>query len=325
MRLKLFAALGAALGALAGPAAAQDYPSRPITIIVPFAAGGPTDVIARLVADHMSRTLNQRVLVENVPGAGGTTGSDRGAKARPDGYTILMGHMGTHGASPALYPRLPYDPARDFAPIGLVAGTPIVIVTRPTLEARTLADFVTMVRARGTDMTQGHAGVGSVSHVTGLLLNSTIGAQTTTVGYRGTGPAMNDLMGGQFDYMTDQIVNVTSQVRGGTIRALAIATPQRSPALPDVPTTAEAGLPNFQASAWNALFAPKDTPPAIVQRLNAALVAALDDDNTRARLLDLGAVIPDRAGRSPEALGELVRSEIARLTPVIRAAGATAE
>jgi len=318
--------LAAAFAALSGPALAQaDYPNRPITLIVPFAAGGPTDVVARIVAEHMSTTLGQRVVVENIAGAGGTTGIDRGAKSRPDGYTIMMGHMGTHGAAPALYPRLPYDPTRDFAPIGLAAGTPIVIVVTRALPAQTLQEFVALVRQRGEDIAQGHAGVGSVSHTTGLLLNHLLGVRTTTVGYRGTGPAMNDLIGGQIQFMTDQIVNVVSQVNGGNIRALAIATPERSPALPNVPTTREAGLPDYQASAWNALFAPRETPPAIVQRLNAALVAALDDATTRRRLLDLGATIPDARGRTPEALAELVRAEVARLTPVIRAAGATAE
>ena len=315
----------AALGLLTSPALAQPaWPTRPITMIVPFAAGGPTDVIARIVSDHMSRTLGQQIVVENVAGAGGTTGITRAAGAGADGYTIMMGHMGTHGAAPALYPKLRYNPATDFAPIGLAAGTPIVIVAKkdfPAADLKTLRDYV---RANAGKLNMAHAGVGSVSHTTGILFTSTVDAKPTLVAYRGTGPALNDLMAGTVDLMTDQIVNVAPQIEAGTIRAYAIATPERSPALPNVPTTAEAGLPSYEVSAWNAMFAPKATPPAVVTKLSDALVAALDDEGTRKRLLDLGATIPDRAGRSPAALQALVVSEVARWTPVLQAAGAVA-
>lgn len=317
--------LAAALG-LAAPALAQgNYPQRPITMIVPFAAGGPTDVVARIASDHMSRTLGQQIVVENVTGAGGTTGTTRAAQAQPDGYTIMMGHMGTHGAAPALYPNLKYNPAKDFAPIGLVAGTPILIVARKDLAPKDLKSFIEWAKTSGTKANMAHAGVGSVSHSTGLLLSSALGIKPTLVAYRGTGPAMNDLMGGTVDFMTDQIVNVAPQVTGGTIKAYAIATAERSPALPDVPTTKEAGLPGYEVSAWNAVFAPKGTPKEIVAKLSDALVKALDDENSRKRLLDLGGVIPDKDGRSPEALQKLVESEVARWTPVLKAAGAVGE
>ncbi len=314
-RLLLFATL---LGLGAGAAHAA-YPERPITLIVPFAAGGPTDVVARIVGDHMSRTLGQQVVVENVTGAGGTTGTTRAAQASPDGYTIMMGHMGTHGAAPAVYPNLKYDPVKDFVPIGLAAGTPILIVARKNFPPKDLKEFITYAKANSEKLNEAHAGVGSVSFTTCSLLNSILDIKPTRVPYQGTGPALNDLVGGQVDYMCDQIVNLTPQIQAGSIKAYAIATEKRSPALPDLPTTKEGGLPEFQVSAWNALFAPKGTPKEVVTKLNGALVKALDDETTRKRLLDLGAEIADRAGRSPEALQKLVTSEIARWNKVLRA------
>ncbi|BDG03890.1 tripartite tricarboxylate transporter substrate binding protein BugD [Anaeromyxobacter oryzae] len=312
------AALAAALPA-AGRAA---YPDRPITMIVPFAAGGPTDVVARIVADHMSRTLGQQIVVENVAGAGGTTGSLRAAQAAPDGYTIEMGHMGTHGAAPAAYPELKYDPRKDFAPIGLASGTPIVIVARKDFPAKDLKEFVAYLKANSEKLNEAHAGTGSVSFTTCALLNSLVGAKPTRVAYRGTGPALNDLVAGQVDYMCDQIVNLVPQIQAGTIKAYAVALPARSPALPDVPTTKEAGLPEFQVSAWNAIFAPKGTPPEIVKRLNVALVKAIADENTRKRILDLGGDLSNEAARSPEGLQKLVENEVARWNRVLRSTGA---
>ena len=305
-------------------ASGQDYPTRPITLIVPFAAGGPTDVIARIVGEHMSRTLGQQVIVENVSGAGGTTGITRGAQSKPDGYTIMMGHMGTHGAAPALYKNLKYDPTKDFEPIGLAAGTPILIVAKKALSAKDLKEFVAYLKANGSKVNEAHAGVGSVSFTTCALLTAQLGVKPTLVAYRGTGPALNDLVAGQVDFMCDQIVNLVEQIKAGTIRAYAIATPQRSPALPDLPTTKEAGLPDYQVSAWNALFAPKGTPKEIVAKLNAALVKALDDGNTSKRLLDLGGVIPDRAARTPEHLASFVKSEVDRWTPILKTVAAGA-
>ena len=324
--MKLLTMLGAAALAVATStgALAQAFPSKPITLIVPFAAGGPTDIIARIVGESLAKTLGQPVIVENVAGAGGTTGITRGATSTADGHTIMMGHMGTHGAAPALYPGLKYDPAKSFEPIGLAAGTPILIVAKKGIAAKDLKEFVALIKANPDKINEAHAGVGSVSHTTCTLFQSLTGAKTGRVAYRGTGPALNDLVAGQVDYGCDQIVNLVSQIQGGNIKALAIATPERSPALPDVPTTKEAGLPEFQVSAWNALFAPKGTPKDAVDKLAAALDKALDDAGTRKRLLDLGSVIPDKAGRSPASLQKLVESEVARWTPVLKAAGVTA-
>src|SRR5438034_8871222 len=313
-----------ALGFAAAPVAAQDdYPRRPITLIVPFAAGGPTDVISRIASDHMSRTLGQPIIIENIVGAGGTTASTRAARANPDGYTIEMGHMGTHAASVALYPNLAYKPDADFAPIGLVAGTPVLLLWRRDFPPKDLKEFVTYVKANVDKLSMAHAGVGSVSFTTCLLLNSILGVKPASIPFNGTGPALTALISGQVDYMCDQIVNLVQQVQGGQIKAYAIGTAERSPALPDVPTSREAGLPEFQAQAWNALFAPKDTPQPILDKLTDALDKALDDELTRKRLLELGSVLPDKAGRGQQALAALVKSEIARWTPIIKAAGPT--
>jgi tripartite-type tricarboxylate transporter receptor subunit TctC len=273
----------------------------------------------------MSRTLGQQIVVENVAGAGGTTGITRAKQASPDGYTIAMGHMGTHGAAPALYPNLRYDPAKDFEPIGMAAGTPILIVTKKDFPANNLKEFVDYVKANGPKLNEAHAGVGSVSHTTCTLLQSIIGAKFTRVAYRGTGPALNDLVGGQVDFGCDQIVNLVPQIQSKNIKAIAIATPERSPSLPDVPTAKEGGLPEYEVSAWNAVFAPKGTPKEITQKLVDALDKALSDDGTRKRLLELGGVIPEGAARGPQALQKLVESEVARWTPVLKAAGVTAQ
>jgi tripartite-type tricarboxylate transporter receptor subunit TctC len=313
---------GMALAFAALPASAQsDYPRRPITLIVPFAAGGPTDVISRIIGEHMSRTLGQPIIIENVVGAGGTTASTRAARATADGYTIEMGHMGTHAASVALYPNLAYKPDVDFAPIGLVAGTPVLILAKKDFAPKDLKDFVSYVKANVDKLNMAHAGVGSVSFTTCLLLNSILGVKPTSIPFNGTGPALTALISGQVDYMCDQIVNIVQQVHSGQIKAYGIGTPERNAALPDVPTTKEAGLPEFQAQAWNALFAPKGTPQPVLDKLNDALDKALDDEQTRKRLLELGSVLPDKAGRSQQALASLVKSEIDRWTPIIKAAG----
>jgi tripartite-type tricarboxylate transporter receptor subunit TctC len=306
---------------VSGAEAQSPFPSRPITMLVPFAAGGPTDVTARIVAAHMSRMLGQPVVIENVLGEGGQRAVLRTMQAAPDGYTIVMGHMGTHGAAPAVYPNLKYDPITDFTPIGFTAGTPIVIVTNKRVPAHDLQSFVRYVREKGASLRMAHAGLGSVSHTTGVLLNSVLGLHPTMVGYDGTGPALNDLVEGKVDLMTDQIVNVAPKIEAGSIRALAIATQERSPALPHVATTGQAGLPQYAVSAWNGVFAPAATPKAVVAKLNAALVAALDDDNTRKRLQDLGAVIPERAARTPDMLHRLVQAEISRWRSVMTTHG----
>jgi len=313
-----------ALGFAAAPVAAQDdYPRRPITLIVPFAAGGPTDVISRIASDHMSRTLGQPIIIENIVGAGGTTASTRAARASPDGYSIEMGHMGTHAASVALYPNLAYKPDVDFAPIGLVAGTPVLILARKDFPPKDLKEFVTYVKANADKLNMAHAGVGSVSFTTCLLLNSILAVKPTSIPFNGTGPALTALISGQVDYMCDQIVNVVQQVQAGQIKGYAVGTPERNPALPNVPTSKEAGLPAFQAQAWNALFTPKGTPQPILDKLTDALDKALDDEQTRKRLLELGSVLPGKAERGQQPLARLVKSEIERWTPIIKAAGPT--
>jgi tripartite-type tricarboxylate transporter receptor subunit TctC len=325
-RWRMLQALALGAACLWGNGAqAEPYPERPITEIVPFTAGGPTDVIARITGEHMSKTLGQQIVIENVTGAGGTTGITRGAQAKPDGYTIMMGHMGTHAAAPALYPKLKYDPQKDFEPIGLAVGTPILIVAKKDFPAKDFKEFVAYLKANQSKVNEAHAGVGSVSFTTCTLFDSQLGIKPAKVAYRGAGPALNDLMGGQVDYMCDQIVNVAEQIKGGKIRAYAIATDKRSPALPDVPTTKEGGMPNFQVSAWNALFAPKGTPKDVVAKLNDALSKALDDAGTRKRLLELGGILPDAPDRTSASLAGLVKKEVERWTPILKATGAVGE
>jgi tripartite-type tricarboxylate transporter receptor subunit TctC len=319
MRSVLAAVAVAAAVFLPAPSRAA-YPDRPITMIVPFAAGGPTDVIARIVGEHMSRTLGQQIVVENVAGAGGTTGITRAAQSPPDGYTIAMGHMGTHGAAPAVYPDMKYDPTKDFEPVGLAAGTPILIVARKDFPAKDLKEFMEYVKKNSEKLNEAHAGTGSVSFTTCTLLNSLLGAKPTRVAYRGTGPALNDLVAGQVDYMCDQIVNLVPQIQAGTIKAYGVALPERSPALPDVPTTKEGGLPEYQVSAWNAIFAPKGTPKDVVTKLNGALLKALEDATTRKRMLDLGADLTNKEATTPEGLRKLVASEVVRWNKVLKTA-----
>jgi tripartite-type tricarboxylate transporter receptor subunit TctC len=318
--------LNLAAGAVALPAVsdfanAQTYPSRPVTIIVPFAAGGPTDVSARIVGEHMSRTLGQQFIIENVVGAGGTTGSTRAMRAAPDGYTILMGQTGTHAASVALYPNLAYRPDVDFEPIGLVVVPPILIVARKDFPAKDLKEFMAYARANADKLNMGHAGVGSITHFTCLLLNSILGIKPTLVPFTGSAPAVNALLGGQVDYVCDPPPDIVQQLHGRTLKAYAIASPVRSPILPDVPTTIEAGLPEFQVMSWYALFAPRRTPKPVLDRLTDALDAALDNENVRKRLRDdLACDLPDKTQRGQQPLGALVKSEIARWVPIIKAA-----
>jgi tripartite-type tricarboxylate transporter receptor subunit TctC len=306
-------------------AQAQAYPARPITVIVPFAPGGGTDVAARIVGEQMSRTLGQQLVIQNIAGAGGTVGSTRAMRADPDGYTILMGQMGTHAAAVALYPNLAYNPDADFEPIGMVADAPVVIVARKDFPPKDLAEFVAFVKANAGKLNVSHAGVGSIFFTTCLMLNSIMDVKPTLVPFNGGAPAMNALVGGQVDYMCGDVLTSAPQLRAGTIKAYAIAAATRNPALPNLPTTGEAGLPQFQASAWFALFAPKATPEPILQRLTDALDGALDDERVRARLIELGNNIPDKASRGQQALRTLVKREIARWSPIIQAANIKAE
>jgi putative tricarboxylic transport membrane protein len=325
-RQLLHLAVGAAaLPAVSRIAGAQAYPSRAITLIVPFPPGGSTDVAARIVGDHMSRTLGQQLIVQNVSGAGGTTGSTRAMRADPDGYTILMGQMGTHAASVALYPNLAYRPDADFEPIGLVTAFPLIIAARKDFPPRDLNEFSAYLKANFSTLNQAHAGVGSIFFTTCLLLNSILDVKPTLVPFNGGAPAMNALVAGQVDYMCADIVTGGSHLQSGTIKVYAVASADRNPVIPNVPTTVEAGLPEFQASAWNGLFAPKATPKPILDKLVDALDKALDDDATRKRLFVLGCDIPDQPKRGPLPFLALVKNEIARWTPIIRAANVKVE
>jgi tripartite-type tricarboxylate transporter receptor subunit TctC len=317
----LAAAALAALASLSTPAFAQ-YPDKPITVIVPFAAGGPTDVVARLIGAKMSQTLGQTFVVENIGGAGGTIGMTRAAQAAPDGYTIAVGNMGTQSAAPALYPNLKYDPAKSFAQIGIVNYTPQAVVSKKEIPAKNLKELIAYLKAGSTKISYGHAGVGSISHVAGLVFNSKFGLSPNLIPYRGTGPVLQDMVAGQIDYTVDQSLNVIPQIKAGTIKAYAVAAPARLSSIPDVPTTKEAGV-DFIFSAWNAMVAPKGTPQPIIDKLVAALNKALDDPAVKARYVDLGSSAPQGAERGPAGLQKLVESEVARITPVIKAAGVT--
>jgi tripartite-type tricarboxylate transporter receptor subunit TctC len=319
-RVLAIVAAVAAAGVVSVPAHSQEYPTRTITMIVPFAAGGPTDVVARIVTGHMAQTLGQSIIIENVVGAGGTTATTRAARAANDGYTLITGHMGTHAAAVPLYPKLAYHPEKDFEPVAILAGTPILILAKKDFPAKDLKEFIAYVKANTDKMNMAHAGVGSVSYSSCELLSSVLDIKPVGVPFNGTGPAMNALVGGQVDYMCDQIVNAVPQINGGTIKAYAVATAERNPSLPDLPTTAEAGLPNYQASAWNAIFAPKGTPAPILAKLNAAVAKALDDDNVRKRLLELGSDIPKGEARTQAALAALVKSEIEKWSAVLKPA-----
>ena len=324
-RFLLLLAAGIVLAALPRIAGAQTYPARPITVIVPFAPGGGTDVAARIVGDHMSRTLGQQLVVQNIAGAGGTVGSARAMRAEPDGYTILMGQMGTHAAAVALYPSLPYKPDVDFEPIGMVAAAPVVIAARKDFPADDLKGFAAYVKANAAKINVGHAGVGSTFFTTCLMLDSILDVKPTLVPFNGGAPAMNALVAGQVDYLCADVLTSAPQLQAGTIKAYAIAASARSPLLPQVPTTAEAGLAAYQASTWFGLFAPKATPGPLLDKLADALDRALDDAAVRKRLAEIGNEVPERAARGREALRALVKLEIARWTPIIQAAGVKAE
>jgi tripartite-type tricarboxylate transporter receptor subunit TctC len=298
-----------------------DYPDRAITVLVPYAAGGPSDTLTRIVTDHMSRTLRQQIKVESIVGAGGTTAALRVKRAAPDGYTILTGNMGTHGAAVGLYPKLAYDPRTDFEPIGILAIAPIIILGRKDLPPKDLREFVLYLKANAYKLEEGHGGVGSIPFIACLLLNHILGVSPQLVPYDGVEPSIQALVHRQVDYMCVQTVDAVPQVRAGRVKAYGIAAPERSPALPDVPTTKEGGLPEYQLSAWQGMFVPKGVPTAVVEKLNAALVRALDDETVRERMLDLGVNIPHADQRTPQALADLVKREVDRWTSFVKAAG----
>jgi putative tricarboxylic transport membrane protein len=315
----------AALPTTAQFARAQNYPTRPITLIVPFAPGGGTDVAARIVGEHMTRTLGQQIVIQNVPGAGGTLGATRAMRAEPDGYTLLMGQPGTHATAPALYPNLAYKPDVDFEPVGTVSTFPVVVVARKDFPAKDLKEFVAYVKANDAKLNVSHAGIGSVFFTTCLMLHSILKVKPTWVPFNGGAPAMQALVAGQVDYVCGDVLTSAPQLQAGTIKAYALAAPARSPVLPDVPTTREAGLPEFEASGWFGLFAPKATPKPILDRLTDALDRALDDEGVRKRMNDIASEVADKSQRGQPALRALVRSEIARWTPIIEAANVRAE
>jgi tripartite-type tricarboxylate transporter receptor subunit TctC len=302
------------------PTLAQDYPARTITMIVPFAVGGPADITGRIVADIFSRRLGRAVVVENINGAGGTIGALRAARATADGYTILFGHMSTNALAPAFYPSLGYDPQKDFEPIGLAAEYPELLVVRKDFPARNLGEFVTYAKANANKLNVGHAGVGSISYIGCLLLNAAIGIKPTLVPFTGTAPVLNAMLGGEIDYECDPVLGTLSQVQSGAVRALAVAAKKRSPMLPDVPTSYEQGLPEFDCAVMYGVFAPAGTPKPIVEKLAAALDEGLDEEPVRKRLAELGADMIEPNRRGPKPLADLVKSEAARLIPILDAA-----
>jgi tripartite-type tricarboxylate transporter receptor subunit TctC len=307
------------------PAHAQIYPARPVTLIVPSAAAGPTDVAARIVGEHMSRTLGQRLVVENVVGAGGTTGSLRAMRARPDGYTIEMGHTGTHAVAVSFYPNLGYKPDTDFEPIGVVVYLPHVIITRKEFPAADIKEFVSYVQANSEKLNLAHTGVGSMTFTNALLLNAALGTKPTLVPFGSNAPAMTALLGGQVDYFLGTILDIAPQLDAASVKVLALGAKKRHPLIPNVPTTVEAGIPNLDVPDWFALFAPRGTAFSIIGKLSDALDKALDDDNTRKRLFELGGEIPDKETRGPQALARMVRRDIDRWAPIIKAANVRAE
>lgn len=324
--MKFTLTCAAACLALFGSAAAhaQAYPTKTITMIVPFAAGGPTDTVARLVAQSMGNKLKQQIIIENVGGAGGTIGAARVAKAAPDGYTLFLHHIG-HATAPSLYRKLSYDAQNSFEPIGLVTDVPMTIVARGNFPAKDMKEFLSYVKANKDKVTYANAGVGSASHLCGMLFMTAIGTDLTTVPYKGTGPAMNDLLGGQVDFMCDQTTNTTSQIKSGKIKAYAVTTKNRLASMPNLPTLNESGLPGFEVAVWHGMYAPKGTPKAVVDTLSSALQTALKDPVVKQRFADLGTepVAENRA--TPAALRAHVQSEIARWAPIIQKAGVYAD
>jgi tripartite-type tricarboxylate transporter receptor subunit TctC len=314
------AALAAlAVSAMPSGADAQKYPNRSINVIVPFPAGGPSDVVARIVTEHMGHTLGQQMVIENVGGAGGTLGSARVAAATPDGYTLLAGSMGSHVAAPVLTPGIKYNSERDFEPIGLTAHSPAVIVARKDFPANNVSEFIAYLKQNGDKVKEAHGGVGASSHMACLLFNKAIGINPTSVAYRGSGPALNDVVGGHVDFLCEQSVSVTEQVNAGTAKAYVVSSNQRLPSLPNIPSAKEAGI-DYQMSIWAGIFAPKGTPKDVITRLAAALDKALDDPGVKKRIADLGGTIPTKQERTPATFDKMVKAEIARWSPILKAA-----
>ena len=325
MKFKLFAALAAASLAFALPAQAQDFPTRTMTMVIPFAAGGPTDILGRLVAARMSEVLGQQVVVENVNGAGGMTGSARVANSSPNGYEFVLATVGPIAQGQTLYKHPLYNAVTDFTPVILIANVPLVLKTRKDLPVNNFKEFVAYVKANQEKMQFGSAGTGSATHLGCVLMNYIIGVNVTHVPYRGTGPAMQDLEGGRIDYLCDVMTTAKPPIDGGVVKGLAVFDSQRSPALPDVPTAAEQGTPELIAYTWNAIFLPKDAPAPIVKKLHDAALEAMHTPAVRDRLTALGAEITPDDQATPQYLGDLVKSEIAKWAVPIKASGVTVE
>jgi tripartite-type tricarboxylate transporter receptor subunit TctC len=307
-----------ALVAGVAPMRAQDYPTRSITVIVPFPAGGASDVVARIISNQMSKILGQPFIIENVSGAGGTVGSARAAAAAPDGYTLLAAAMGSHVAAPVLTPNVKYDPLVDFVPIGITAHSPAVVIARKDFPAQDLKEFVAVLRQQGGALRQAHGGIGASSHMACLLFTEQIGAKPTLVAYRGSGPALNDLLGGHVDFMCEQSVSVAESVLAGLVKAYVVSAPERLAMLPNVPTAKEAGV-DYEMSVWSGLFAPKGVAPEVTAKLADALDKALDEPVVGETLAKLGGSIPAKAERNPASFDRFVRSEIARWAPILAA------
>ena len=318
--IRIIAAVGALVAATA-PAAAQDWPTRPLTMVVPFAAGGAFDVMGRVLTPRMSESLGQQVIVENIGAAAGIVGTSRVAKAVPDGYTFLLGSVGTHAYNPTLYKKLPYNPATDFVPVALFAEQPMVLITRKDFPASNLQEFIAYAKANGAKLQYGSAGVGSTTHLGCALLNAATGINTTHVPYRGGGPAMLDLIAGQVHYMCSNSASALPQIASNTLKGIALLARSRSSLLPSLATAHEQGLVDFEAITWNAFFLPKGTPAPIIKKLNDAVVEAMSTPTVGSRMQELGVdlVAPER--RSPEYLQKFVESEVAKWAGPIKAAG----
>jgi tripartite-type tricarboxylate transporter receptor subunit TctC len=316
--------LGCAALAFALAATAQEYPSRTITVIVPFAAGGPTDTVARLISQSMSKSLGQTVIVENVAGAGGTIGVEKVARSKPDGYTLLLMHIGISTA-PSLYRNLRFDPQKDLEPIGLITDVPMTFIAKKDFPPKDMKELIAYVKSNKDKVTYANAGVGAASHLCGMLFMTAIGTDVTTVPYKGTGPAMTDLIGGQVDFMCDQTTNTTPQIKGGKVRGYAVTTKTRVKSLPELPTVEEAGLKGFEVAVWHGMWAPAGTPKPAIAKLNAALKAALRDPNIVTKFGELGTEPVPENRASPEVLRAFLKSEIEKWAPIIKKAGVYAD
>ena len=316
--------LGCAMLAAALTASAQDYPTRTISVVVPFAAGGPTDTVARLIAQSMGKTLGHVMIVENAAGAGGTIGVEKVATAKPDGYTILLMHIGISTA-PSLYRNLRFDPQKNLEPIGLITDVPMTFIARKDFPPKDFKDLIAYVKANKDKVTYANAGVGAASHLCGMLFMTAIQTDLTTVPYKGTGPAMTDLIGGQVDFLCDQTTNTTPQIKGGKVKAYAVTTKTRVKSLPDLPTADESGLKGFEVAVWHGMWAPAGTPKPVIDKLSAALKAALKDPAVVQKFADLGTepVAENRA--TPEALRTHLKAEIEKWSPIIKKAGVYAD